>query len=216
MKFLVLAMGRTGHHAVIKWISDGLDGLCEMHNNCKNGWGEKKFIPMKKICDTSYPVHTIKNIEDFYLPLWNEKKMEDWEKFDKVILVVRSPSNWLASSIAAGGWAKDYLLVAPSCEPELPVSRITAYKKYFTYEIKIGYFIMVKYDNLLISDSYRKNLAEYIGIKDTSMPKHCKFSSFGKNHDYTGNRYGLLNKNQKRLFDSLWDYELQEILDEEF
>ncbi len=215
MKIMVLAMGRSGHHAIIQWIANGLDGIVICENNCKNGWNDKLLEPNKTkfLGDVANPdaiEHTIKNIEDFYLPLWNDLGMQEWEEFDKIITVVRSPLNWLASSIAAGGWARDYLTVAPKNEPELPVSRIEAYKEYFEPVLSCGCQTL-NYDIWLESDSYRNIVARILGIKDTGIPNHCKFSSFGKNHDYNGDRYQLLNKEQKELFDSVYNDELKRI-----
>ena len=206
---MVLGMGRSGTHAIIQWIANGIGGKVVQENNCFNGWEDKKLLPNStKTTGRGDLCGTIKSIDDFYLPLWEEGGLCCFMTFDKVMVVVRSPRNWLASSIAAGGWARDYLTKAPKNEPELPVSRVEAYCMCFAdfYTKKRVY-----YDKWLSDGEYRKKVADQLGIKDTGIPKHCKFSSFGKNHNYNSDRYELLNKEQKKLFDSVYSGKLKAI-----
>lgn len=207
MKIMILAMGRTGHHAVLQWIVNGLEGCVFVNHNCglvmKNG----KFTPHKVTVqgDIDFKIrHSIYTIEDFHLPLWN--KIKGIEKFDKVISVVRSPRNWLASSIACKGWANDYLDVAPENEPVLPVSRIKAYTKYL--EDWLNGFVVetsINYDQLITNPQYRQLYVNELGIKCTDVPEQCKFSSFKKPYDHTEDRSKLLNKKQKRRFNRLYN-----------
>lgn len=202
MKIMVLHMGRSGGHGVIKWVIDALPGVVVFGNNCILGWEDKKHIPKKVIVygDSDKFIDTVKSIEDIYLPVFFEKDMRHWDKYEKIITIVRSPKNWLASSIAAGGFANEYL-DKPSNEIELPVSRIEAYFSYFDY----AHHWRVFYDRWMKDDKYKESLSRVLGIVNTNRPGHCKFSSFGKNHDYMGNRYKLLNKYQKRRFAGLWE-----------
>ena len=94
MNYLVLAMKRSGHHVIINWLK-AFTGLKHYNNVCF-GWEDKKLLTMKGKKEAK---EGIANIEDF--------NMDDWEKFDfpsfpflkncKVIVVVRSSDNWLAS-----------------------------------------------------------------------------------------------------------------------
>lgn len=212
-------MGRCGGHALIQWIAENLPGNVEIRNNCHKGWSQRRFEPMvtRNIANAGEGNHRISNIEDFYLPLWHKCKMNNWkEKFDYIITVTRSPKNWLASSIKCGGWANDYLDTAPKNEIELPVSRIDAYIKYLFGDFDFGYsrydawFQNINYDKWCQDGSYRELLSRKIlGRSIIKKPGHCKFSSFGKNHDYTGDRSLLLNKNQKKRFDNLYKGLLQ-------
>jgi hypothetical protein len=218
MNAMILHMGRSGGHAIIEWVCQNLPGRVALAHNCIKGWEQKQFIP-KKTKEYSNPgdgIHTVSTIEDFHLPLWKKYEMDHWnQQFDKIITVVRSPRNWLASSIAAGGWAEKYLDKAPKDAIELPVSRVEAYLCYFNleeivenFEIQLHQIIM--YDRFLQGDLWKTIYAEMVGIDPKSpRPKHCKFSSFGKNHDYTGDRYELLNYDQKKRFDQLYKGELK-------
>lgn len=203
MKFMVLHMGRSGGHAIIRWIAQGLDGTVILENNCVNGWSNKKHIPNKKVkmVNQGEGSHVIRNIEDLYLPLWKSYHMDAFDRYDCKIIIIRSFDNWLASSIAADGWAKDYLSIRPRHRPiELPVCRLEAYLHYDNVANNpFSSFTRISYDEWYASDSYRDHIAKLLTIKNTEMPKHCKFSSFGKNRDYIGDRKSLLNNSQKAL-----------------
>lgn len=206
MKYMVLAMGRTGHHAIIQWILENLSGKVTIANNCTNGWEHHKHLPRKTIIVNSpgEGEHTISNIEDFYLPLWKKYNMDDWENYDHIITVKRSPKNWLASSIAAGGWANNYLdQKPPTKEKELFVDRITAYIKYLqNYKFTKQKVVLINYDYWCDFEKYRIGKGDQIGLQNAkNIPAHCKFSSFGKNRDYTGDRYNLLSEEQKNRYD---------------
>lgn len=229
MKIMVLHMGRSGGHAVIEWICRNLDGRVVFGNNCINGWDRQEFIPNKAIKEyknnDDNTIHIVKSIEDFHLPLWERYKMNKWEKFDVILTVIRRPSNWLASSIAAKGFANEYLDKPPENSKELSVSRIEAFlvycnnlfnNKYLKYnQTKVS---PILYDKLIEHDKYRGTASFFIGLDElvNEMPEHCKFSSFGKNYNYTGNRYNLLNKRQKKRFDKLFVGELKLIEDKLF
>ena len=200
-KMMLLGMGRSGTHAVIQWIANGMGGVVRQENNCFNGWKEKKLIYNSlKITGEGEAVGIIKSIDDFYLPLWDKLGIGGWEEFECKISVIRSPRNWLASSIATGGWANEYLDKTPNDEKESPVNRIEGYKYYRDN----SFGVRVNYDKWCLNDNYRGTIANMLGITNNPTPKHCKFSSFGKNHDYTGDRYELLNKKQKKRFDKLF------------
>ncbi len=221
-KMMLLGMGRSGTHAIIQWIANGMGGVVRQENNCFNGWKEKKLIYNSlKITGKGEAVGIIKSIDDFHLPLWDKLGMGGWEEFDHIITVVRSPKNWLASSIAAGGWADDYLDRAPEDEVELPVNRINAYMDYLEdynvwhQDISSGYLfnplhISINYDKWFNDNDYRRGIAgKFFKNPNVEKPKHCKFSSFKNNHDYTGDRSLLLNKIQKKRFDNLYKGMLQ-------
>ena len=213
MKILVLFMGRSGGHAVVRWIANGLEGTVMFHSNCINGWKDKKLEPNKIVTEKAdeygEEIHTIKSIEDFHLPLWYELK--GFETFDKVIAVIRSPRNWLASSIAIGGWANDYLTKAPKDCRRLPVSRIEAYKYYYTMGIIYGLDGVLNYDKWVTDKEYRYQLAQDLNIECTPLPEQCKFSSFRRPYDHTGDRTKYLKPKQKKRFEKLYDKELQEM-----
>ncbi|HUX57137.1 MAG TPA: hypothetical protein VMV77_09190 [Bacteroidales bacterium] len=203
-------MGRVGGHAIIEWICQNLPGNVFFKNNCSRGWEKKRFNPKigktKNYSNEGNGDHLVLSIEDFYLPLWEKHKMGDWKiKFDHIIAVIRSPKNWLASSIAAGGWLTDYLGTTPDNEVVLPVNRIDAYLYYFNGNFPNTYNFAINYDKWCNDISYRESLSKTIFKKlIVKKPKHCKFSSFGKNHNYTGDRSLLLNEAQKKRFDNLY------------
>ena len=214
MKFLILACGRTGQHAIIRWIAEGLDGPVAIHHNCKNWWdrGELRANRVTGTGKRRKNPHIIKNIEDFYLPLWDNIK--EFEKFDHIITIVRSPRNWLASSIAAQGWANDYLDAAPENYPPLPVSRIKAYKMYLEHCALMWPMKDVKvldYDKWVDNLSYRKRIAKVLNISCVKKPDQCKFSSFKRPFNHTEDRSKLLGKKKQRRFKSLYDNFLKEM-----
>jgi hypothetical protein len=153
--------------------------------------------------------HTICTVEDFHLPLW--EKVSKFEQFDKVLAVVRSPRNWLASSIACMGVANDYLDVVPENIRQLPVSRIDAYKGYFLDKIIMKSVSRISYNMWLDNDEYRRQKACEFGIKETGVPDQCKFSSFKRPYGHNGDRRRFLNRKQKCRFDRLYDKDLQYI-----
>jgi hypothetical protein len=212
MRIMILAMGRTGHHAILQWIINGLEGKVKVKHNCRNGWDEGKLIPNK----TRYhkrdqdKEHEIYTIEDFHLPLWD--KIKDFERFDRVIIIVRSPRNWLASSIACEGHANDFLDEAPKGLPELPVSRIGAYKEYLKMS-EIWHdaivFTPINYDRWYDKKYTKRTYATLINIENVPTPEQCKFSSFKRPFKHTEDRSEHLNKKQKRRFQRLYDKDLQ-------
>ena len=196
-------------------------------NPCSACQNEKTVIEihgkdMCYCCGNEVQHSEVYSIEDFYLPLWNKYHMSSWkQQFDKVITIVRSPRNWLASSILApthlGIDYKDKYLdsdVRKGGNYEIPGTRIDAFEKYIElYESMIKNFttdvvpncIVVNYDKWCDDKQYRMVLAKAIGLKGYKKPDHCIFSSFGHNHNYTSNRYLLLSKDQKKRFDNLYN-----------
>jgi hypothetical protein len=231
---MFLAMGRTGHHAVMEWVCQNLLGMVFFGNACKNGWEKKEFIPNKKVKEYDNGdgnVHTVMSIEDFYLPLWKKHDMDHWEQqFDFIITIVRSPRNWLASSIAAKGWCNDYLdKVCVEKKEMYPVSRIEAFVGYLANQSKVlragerdlftfnkRTYTTVSYDKWFSDELYRAFLASILKMNIGPKPEHCKFSSFGKDRDYNGDRYKLLNEKQKKRFDSLYKGKLKKYQEEYF
>jgi hypothetical protein len=207
MKIMIMSMARCGHHAVIQWIAEGTKETVKIRHNCLNGWDKKELNPNKVTYhEGGRKNHTIATLEDFHLPLWH--KLKRFEKFDKVITVVRSPRNWLASSIASPGWANDYLEEPPEYTKELPVSRIDAFKVYLMHyigEYDADNVFPVDYDRWILNEKYRNKVANELEIECVDLPKHCKFSSFRIQGDYTKDRSKLLKGKRKERFDLLYD-----------
>ena len=195
MNIMIIAMGRSGYHAIATWICRNLLGNVLYCNNCTNGWDNKEFDPKKgnmgqKLYENtdSNEWNNVYSLEDFYLPLWKEYDMSNFiPRFDFIVMVVRNIDDWLSSSIACGDWANEYLDKSPENEIELPVTRIDAYKKFLEFKTKnrkeTGFLyenvITVSYDEWVKDDDCKKGLAQFIGfdIKYMDQP-YCKFSSF--------------------------------------
>lgn len=96
MRYLILAMKRSGQHGVINWMKSQTD--LPHHNNVCFGWKNKELRPMS---DKSKIIggDAICNIEDFDLDDYNEYGFGDFEfmKTAKVVIIIRDPLNWLAS-----------------------------------------------------------------------------------------------------------------------
>jgi hypothetical protein len=228
MKIMILGMGRSGSNAIRHWICKNL-GLVTCYRNCTRGWKKKRFAERKTTIeyDGEGEHSKVYTIEDFYLPLWKKYDMSNWkQEFDKVITIVRSPRNWLASSIAAPQYLKtDYKEkyldkdARDGGNYEIPGTRIDAFMKYLKlYDLFIKRYptdhiilncFTINYDKWYNDDNYRMLLANAIGLKSNKKPKHCIFSSFGDNYDYTGDRYELLSDEDKKRFDDLYNDDLK-------
>lgn len=114
--FLVLGMKRSGHHAIINWIGDNLDGGATHFNDCSRGWKEGKLIPSNQQSQggkiNGNGDNLIYNIEDFHPSNFKNYNLQNLQIFHNptlVILVLRDPYNWIASSIKCGGGPKKFI-----------------------------------------------------------------------------------------------------------
>ena len=170
MNYLVLAMKRSGHHVIINWLK-AFTGLKHYNNTCF-GWEDKKLLMKGK----KEAKEGIANIEDF--------NIDDWEKFDfpsfpflkncKVIVVVRSPDNWLASCYQRKfqdneEWKdvykyldKEYINDSKRKSP----SRIDLYISLMSSAINIpDNWVLINYDEFIRGRTYRENTAWLFKIK---------------------------------------------------
>jgi hypothetical protein len=114
--YIILGMKRSGHHALAYWIAHNwLPKASMLHNDCGKGWNKGFLLP-------TYPNENnqfvtvgegeteidIYNIEDFdvkHLDTYNFAKFSIFRPYNSVhiMLVVRDPYNWIASSLKTGG-----------------------------------------------------------------------------------------------------------------
>jgi hypothetical protein len=113
--YLILGMKRSGHHALVEWISHNLlpQGT-SIINDCKiehdiliPSYKQEIEDQVKAIGDTHNIQNSIFNVEDFdmdYLKnnsLVDLKSLKPYEEVH-IILVIRDPWNWLSSCIKRG------------------------------------------------------------------------------------------------------------------
>lgn len=209
-------MKRSGHHAIMNWLAAHTGQ--QIFNNVCFGWEDKKLLTM---VGKKEAVSGIANIEDF--------NPEDWEKYDfdtfpfvencRVVLVIRSANNWLASCYARKYSNREdhkdvYKFLAKKYtndRKDRAPSRIDLYCKQleFTQYPKI---VGVTFDDWFKSELYRKWLAEQLNIEWSkeadetrkSVSVHGKGSSFdGTNFKSNANQMDVLNRDN----DFVDDYE---------
>jgi hypothetical protein len=191
VKLLIIALSRSGHHAVINWIASQLPGTTFHHNNCN-----ENFRPTQtKNYGNGEPINHIWNFEDFNLEGCNEIIKES--DFDQILLVMRDPFNWMASCLKKGTWHANLrsLQVKQFNDTDWYCpwfSRtMSRYKMYLQYAAQIerheNYlekFLDINYNKWVKNINYRKELAKKIGFEFTDkgidfIPKFGGGSSFG-------------------------------------
>jgi len=204
MNYLVLAMGRSGHHAIIDWIGERCYGEAVHYNNVIRGWEYGELIPNKnkvrKLNNSDGKENSIYSIED--VPADEMEKLDPYYfnqlKNTVAIIVIRDPRNWLASSIKIGGDAYNYL-DKPINKDRLYCSRIDAYKSHLhealgnTYNIKMPR-TFVLYDKWFECSEYRDIVSFRLGlINIPGIPG--KVSGFAGGSSFDKKRYdGKANK----------------------
>lgn len=214
MNYLVLAMKRSGAHAIVNWVQAHTQQ--KKYNNACFGWEDRKLLTM---VGKKEATEGIANIEDF--------NMDDFEKFDFplfpflneaiVLLVVRSANNWLASCYRRKLQTRiDHMDVYKFLDTtytndrkdESP-SRMDLYAKQLEY-LKDRQFVVVEFDKWFQSKDYRKFLAdklhfEFKGAADFSrkyVSVNGNGSSFdGRTFDLKANEMKVLERDKEFLDD---------------
>lgn len=207
MNYLIFAMKRSGHHALINWIAQQSNNTVIHKNNCIHGWENKEFKPMvkrKQVFDkNTKSIDYIVNIEDFDI---TDFKKYDFKSFNfvknsKVIIFVRDPYNWIASCYKRKWEKGDYRDVYFGLNryyindrKEKKPSRIILWKRQIMeclgYSQYINtHYIDINYNMWFSNKKYRKQIAEKLelnftdkGINDVvNFGKGSSFDGIGKN-----------------------------------
>jgi hypothetical protein len=189
-KILLLAMGRSGHHAIINWIAQNHSGPVEHHNHCCLGWENKTLLPWKNRIDKynkkmAGEKMIIKNIEDFDMDDFDLIKDFDFVKGAQVYIILRDHYNWIASSFKTGGYAKEKMN-APleNQRGELKPSRKELWIKQAEHALN-NKFQSINYNKWTLDKSYRTELCSDLGLSKEDkglldMSRYCGGSSFEK------------------------------------
>ena len=167
MNYLVLAMKRSGHHAIMNWIQAFTRQ--PIYNNCCFGWPEKKLLTMR---GRKEAVDGITNIEDFNSDYWKEYDFPSFQFLEdcKVIVFIRNLSNWLASSyvrkLQDNEERKDvykYLRVSYTNDSKLKSpSRIDIYCKQLVFADSR---FVVTFEEFINDRMYRMKIADMLKLK---------------------------------------------------
>lgn len=217
MNYLILAMKRSGHHAVINWIK--AHTRQKLYNNCCFGWEEKKLLTVRGMNEA---INGIANIEDFNYDYWHEY---DFMKFPfmlngKVLIILRSANNWLASCYQRK-YSKDeeqrdvykYLFKNYINErKELSPSRVELYLKQMIMVKDLENnrsIVSIVFDDWFRDRAYRKYVAFKLGFDlDDEADSSIKYVAMnGKGSSFDGMKYDLeaYNMNVLGRFEQLKD-----------
>lgn len=217
MNYLILAMKRSGHHAIMNWISAHTGQ--KQYNNCCFGWEDKKFLTMigKKEAKDG-----IVNIEDFYPVYYNKHRFETFPFMQncKTVLVMRSASNWLASCYKRKYSNREdhkdvyYNLTTNHLNDrkELSSSSIDIYCEQLSWILEKKDLIVITFDDWFKNKEYRKKMAEQLGFEfnEEADKEKEKVAMNGNGSSFDKMKYDLEASKMKVLSRS------QEILDPEF
>ena len=161
--YIILGMKRSGHHAIVYWIAHNLAGKAKLYNNCRCSLDGKELILTEYdsniIGDGKHNIN-IFNIEDFNTNLLKNYDFRTLKK-DKddelhIVLVLRNPFNWIASSVKGGGGPCKWI-----------ISRVELWKKQaklFLNNVDYNYIYMVNYDKWFSNIEYRYKLSSKFNL----------------------------------------------------
>lgn len=209
---IVMGLARTGSHSIINWICKQLSGKIYYFNNCNQDLDARNKIIYNSKENHSYNVYSLENFD-----LDGFKKLYGNKNFSKIIIIIRDPANWIASSLKYGGrlakiekplkvgirksWDnKKINYVEYFCQSK---SRIEMYYQYMNQVLGnfdyIGKdFIIVNYNKWFVDKNYRKEIASKIGFTftDNGINDVVNFG-FGSSFDKT--KYNKKANNMKVL-----------------
>ena len=197
--FIVMAMSRSGHHAVMNWICNQYGQGIRFHNNCVKGWDENKLIARSgKIIDYHSSVGNSSHMysfEDFDMDDFSFiKNSEPFQNADRrfCIIVVRDLYNLVASCLKA--YEKTCIKYTSGIVNERGVKKENNVAlwckqvKECLRETKIvdeSVFVDINYNTWFENKDYRKGMCNKLDLKFTDdglnyVPKFGNASSFDK------------------------------------
>lgn len=159
-KIAVIAMSRTGHHAVAEWIGAGLAGRVLIGSDCQDGGTPRSSREASGF--GSLPLCTVHCYESFDLDRLGELEARGYEF---KVLVVRTPRNWLASQLTMDrirGTPADYLDLTVPRPPNTksPIELFRQHGQSFS-----GVFdAIVHFDSWIVSPAERDVFIKRFGL----------------------------------------------------
>jgi hypothetical protein len=223
--YLIFAMSRSGHHAVINWIMVNTTKKVTHFNNCIKGWDKGDIQPLNGKVETQKGVDghiTLRNIED--MDIHNIPKLPKIGDY-RIITINRDPLNWICSSIKNGGHTNVNLDNEWTDEVGNKMrNRIAAYKDLMIIS-KVQEVIDINYNDWFSDEEYRKELSDRLGLDshDKGLNKLSNWgggSSFSQKKVTDGRKLDVLNRwktmSDNPRFKSLIDDDLKKITKEYF
>lgn len=215
MNYLFLAMKRSGHHAIMNWVQAHTKQ--PIYNNTCHGWGWGRLLTM---VGRKEAIDGIANIEDFNPDDWDTYNFPSFPflKESRVIMVMRSANNWLAScykrKFQHNEERKDvYKYLDKSFindRKEHTPSRIDLYCMQLEFAVQ-GKTVNISFDDWFRYKNTRKWLAEQLNIEFNdeidkkavnTVANYGNGSSFdGISHDGNAQKMDVLNRDKKFLND---------------
>lgn len=171
--FQVIGMRRSGHHAIIAWLSPNLGCDINFFNNCAISRDYKVFCYKRH-----RPGTTLLNFEDKSLTVVAKVKP------GRRILVLRDPFNCIASRIKMR-INKKHKVDHRHLEKDVSLWKQYAYE-FIRKTNYLGDCVRVNYNKWFVDQKYRVKIAnKFAGLKEDSKNHVWFFSSFDKK-DYHG------------------------------
>lgn len=223
--YLIFAMSRSGHHAVINWIMANTSKKVTHYNNCIKGWDGGEINPLNGKVETKNGKGghiTLRNIED--MDTHNMTKIPNIGDY-RIITINRDPLNWICSSIKNGGHTNVNLDKNWTNEVGHQMrDRISAYKSLMSIS-DLEEVIDINYNLWFSNEEYRKELAERLSLDSynkglNQLSNWGGGSSFSKKNIKDGRKLDVLNRwksmSDNPRFKSLVDDELIKITKNDF
>lgn len=198
--YLVFAMKRSGHHAIVNWICRQDGSVCH-RNNAYRGW-ERGAIEGRKVRSYGrFPVNLLANFEDFDFSDWFDYRIDGFHDIRKArrvwrIIVLRDFRNWLASCMARKTETReiDRDVYENLCIPhrnergDWKEPRLALYEKQLNEAGSTGSGLTtIKFDQWTLSKEYRRSVAESLGLSfsDAGAEEVVDFGG-GSSFDHVG------------------------------
>ena len=173
---LILACSRSGHHAIINWLTNQCKGHIKYYNNCEKGWGEGMFKPNKKRVEsfgvTSDDfVTNLYTIEDFNMEYCKKYNFFNFTslpqyKIDLVIIINRDFRNWVSSRIVGGGEGLNNLISTNNGEtPAVKKWAMLVKESLGETNLLNGNSYSINFNDWYSSDEYRKQICLDLGLE---------------------------------------------------
>lgn len=202
-KILIIAIARSGHHAVINWLCNRFETKTIFKNNCNQHLQHRNL----SVYNESAPGKTvICNFENFDLRGFRHY---DWE-FDDVIFVNRDPYNLIASTMASG---TNLTKPVPRSRKNIIYNKwwcgtMSRYDMIFQHldqclgnrDYLARHFYHVNYNRWFTDRQYRKQICKDLGVSfgDSGrdhVPRRGSGSSFDKRKfNGKGSKMDVLNR----------------------
>ena len=213
LDYLVIAMMRSGYHAVLYWLFKSMKQNVHFYNNCCCDL-RKEHSQMEGTLE-KFPGEgktvTFGSMEDFPINLFKRFKQNvSLNDSCKLIIVYRDPFNWIASSLKAKDvrkrinmfrcWKQDQLQI--QIPPRINIYEIMMREVYLQKRLNIldKETIKINFVKWFRDGNYRERIAHSFGCDPSPdvdfVSKHGKGSSFSGTK-IRGSQLDVLNRYKK-------------------